>query len=135
MVMRYLLDSNAWIHYFKDANGSVANRLRTIDKDDVVLCSVVWAELLHGATKYERRDRRVAMLYKVLGPFEDLAFDLSAASCYADVRDTLERRGEVIGPYDLQIAAIALVHDLTVVMNNGEFRRVDGLRFEDWSVA
>jgi tRNA(fMet)-specific endonuclease VapC len=54
---------------------------------------------------------------------------------WAEIRDTLERRGEIIGPYDLQIAAIALVHDLTVVTNNDEFRRVDGLRVEDWSVV
>ena len=36
----------------------------------------------------------------------------------------------------MQIAAIALAHDLTVVTNNvSEFRRVDGLRVEDWSVV
>ena len=63
-------------------------------------------------------------------------FDRAAANCYANVRDRLEQRGEVIGPYHLQIAAIALVHDLTVVTNNvSEFRRVDGLRVEDWSVV
>ena len=133
--MRFLLDTNAWIHYFKDVTGPVADHLRTTDVDDIVTCSVVWAELLHGATKYERRDRRVALIYQTLSPFVDFPFDQAAANCYADVRDQLERRGEVIGPYDLQIAAIALVHDLTVVTSNGEFRRVDGLKVEDWSVA
>jgi tRNA(fMet)-specific endonuclease VapC len=38
-----------------------------------------------------------------------------------------------IGPYDKQIAAIALVHGLTVVTHNvREFGRVAGLTFEDW---
>ncbi len=59
-----------------------------------------------------------------------------AARRYAEIRDSLESRGEVIGLFDMQIAAIALAHDLTVVTNNvSEFRRVDGLRVEDWSVV
>ena len=134
--MRFLLDTNAWIQYFKDAAGPVADHLRTTDISDVVTCSVVWAELLHGATKYERRDRRAARIYQTLSPFMEYPFDHAAANCYAAVRDRLEQRGEVIGPYDLQIAAISLVHDLTVVTNNvSEFRRVDGLRVENWSVV
>ena len=134
--MRFLIDTNAWIQYFKDAASSVADHLRTTDISDVLTCSVVWAELLHGATKYERRDRRVARIYQTLSPFMEHPFDRAAANCYANVRDRLEQRGEVIGPYHLQIAAIALVHDLAVVTNNvSEFRRVDGLRVEDWSVV
>ena len=36
---------------------------------------------------------------------------------------------------DLQIAAVALVHDLTLVTGNvNEFSRVHGLRVEDWSL-
>ena len=42
-------------------------------------------------------------------------------------------RGALIGPYDLQIAAIALVHDLTLITHNiGEFSRVQDLKIEDW---
>ena len=41
--------------------------------------------------------------------------------------------GQVIGPYDLQIAAIALQHGLIVVTHNvAEFSRVPGLAVEDW---
>lgn len=39
----------------------------------------------------------------------------------------------MIGPYDLQIAAIALANDLTLVTHNTrEFARVPDLRLEDW---
>jgi tRNA(fMet)-specific endonuclease VapC len=45
----------------------------------------------------------------------------------------LERAGLVIGPHDLQIAAIALNHDLTLVTHNTrEFSRIPGLRLDDW---
>jgi tRNA(fMet)-specific endonuclease VapC len=49
-----------------------------------------------------------------------------------ELRAHLARQGMPIGPYDLQIAAIALAADLTLVTNNtSEFQRVPGLRCED----
>ena len=69
-----------------------------------------------------------------LAPFQCLPFDEVDASLYAVLRHDLEIRGEVIGPYDLQIAAICLRHQLTLVTNNvSEFARVEGLRVQDWS--
>jgi tRNA(fMet)-specific endonuclease VapC len=132
--MRYLLDTNTWIHYLKRAGSPVEVRLRHTPAGDVAVCSVVWAELLHGARKYEKRDERVERIERTLGPFRSLPFDDPAARRYAETRDSLERRGEIIGPNDLLIAAIALTHGLTVVTNNREFSRVDGLSVEDWTV-
>jgi tRNA(fMet)-specific endonuclease VapC len=52
---------------------------------------------------------------------------------FGRVRSDLERKGTVIGPYDLQIASIAIAHDLVLVTNNiKEFKRVDGLNLENW---
>ncbi len=43
--------------------------------------------------------------------------------------------GTPIGPYDTQIAAIALAANLTLVTHNvSEFSRIAGLRIEDWQV-
>jgi len=45
----------------------------------------------------------------------------------------LEASGTPIGAYDLQIAAIALANDLTLVTHNvREFSRVADLKVEDW---
>ncbi len=108
-------------------------RLRQTPASEIAVCSIVCAELLHGARKYEKQDERVERINRTLGPFLSLPFDDAAAPRYADIRDTLERRGEIIGPNDLLIAAIALTHGLTVVTNNREFGRVDGLSVEDWT--
>ncbi|SJM93219.1 tRNA(fMet)-specific endonuclease VapC (fragment) [Crenothrix polyspora] len=44
-------------------------------------------------------------------------------------------QGTPIGPYDLQIAAIAIANDMTVVTHNTrEFTRVPGIKLEDWLV-
>lgn len=132
--MRYLLDTNTWIYYLKRVGSPVEARLRQTPASDVAVCSVVWAELLHGARKYEKRNERAERIERTLGPFRSLPFDDAAARRYAEARDSLERRGEIIGPNDLLIAAIALTHGLTVATNNREFSRVDGLSVEDWTV-
>lgn len=133
--MRYLLDTNAWIHYLKNAASPVASRLRQTPAIEIAVCSIVWAELLHGARKYEHREERQARVEQTLAPYQSLPFDDAAARRYADIRDDLETRGEVIGSNDLLIAAIALSHGLVLVTNDGGFDRVTGLRTEDWSVA
>jgi tRNA(fMet)-specific endonuclease VapC len=71
---------------------------------------------------------------RTLAPYRSLPFDDTAARHYAEIRDALEARGEVIGPYDLLIAAIAVAHNLILVTNNREFERVPRLTVEDWSV-
>ena len=131
--MRYLVDPNTWIFYLKRAGSPVQASLRHTPASDIAVCSVVWAELLHGARKYEERDERVKRIERTLGPFRSLPFDDVAARRYAEIRDSLERRGEIIGPNDLFIAAIALTHNLTLVTNNREFSRVPGLSVEDWT--
>ena len=47
--MAFLLDTNAWIVYLKSAQSPVRARLEKTWPSEVALCSVVKAELLHGA--------------------------------------------------------------------------------------
>lgn len=134
--MPYLLDTNAWIHYLKQPSSPVRARLQALPPGDVVTCSIVRAELLHGAEKYGNRDRRVAVVVQALAPFRSLPFDDDAATVYAGIRHGLEVAGATIGPYDLQIAAICLLHGLTLVTSNAtEFSRVGGLQVADWLQA
>lgn len=134
--MVYLLDTNAWIHYLKHSNSPIRTKLASHPPADVVTCSIVRSELLHGAEKYGNRQRRIAMVEAVLDPCRSVPFDDIDASEYARIRHELERQGETIGPYDLQIAAICMRHGFTLVTNNiGEFSRVHGLGIEDWVSA
>ncbi|HUS40762.1 MAG: type II toxin-antitoxin system VapC family toxin [Pirellulales bacterium] len=131
--MPYLLDTNAWIHYLKQPGSPVHTRLAALQPADVVSCSIVRSELLHGAAKYGNRKRRVAVVTQALAPYRSLPFDDTDAAEYARIRHELESAGLVIGPYDLQIAAICVRHGFTLVTSNvGEFSRVTGLTVEDW---
>src|SRR5438128_2519574 len=120
--MSYLLDTNAWIEVLNNPKGKLAAKLAAQVPRDVVLCSVVLAELLVGAYKSSQPAANLALIQQLTRQFACLAFDEASADPYAQTRCHLERIGQPIGPYDLQIAAIALQHSLTVVTHNvGEF--------------
>jgi tRNA(fMet)-specific endonuclease VapC len=62
-----------------------------------------------------------------------LPFDAPAARLWGEIVAKLEQQGPPIGPFDAQIAAIALHHHLTVVTGNVDhFQRVEGLGVENW---
>lgn len=131
--MIYLLDTNACIQYLVRRSSPVAARMATIPRQEVVLCDVVKAELYYGAYKSSRQSDNLDLFEEFFDEFLSLPFDGKAAKIYGEVRASLERKGTPIGSYDLQIAAIALTHNLTLVTHNiREFGRVDGLRIEDW---
>lgn len=133
--MSYLLDTNAWVSYLNDPQSAVASKLRTIEDRHIWLCSVVAAELYHGANKSSRVRENLALVTSLVDRFRSIPFDEAAARIYGHIRSDLESKGQRIGPYDLLIAAVALSRDLTLVTHNtGEFGRVPGLRVEDWEV-
>ncbi len=131
--MPYLLDTNVWIEYFKQPASPIHAKLSLLRPADIATCSIVKSELMHGAEKYANRDRRQALVVETLAPYRSLPFDDDAAILYARLRHDLEIAGNVIGPYDLQIAAICRLHGFTLVTNNvREFSRIPGLTIEDW---
>ena len=134
--MAWLLDTNVWIALLKQRDANLHRRFVMTPNAEMFGCATVRSELMHGAWKYGNPARRIASVEELMGQFDSLSFDDRAADVYGRIRDELERAGNVIGPFDLQIAAIAIVHDLTVVTSNvSEFRRVQNLRVEDWSVV
>ena len=58
--MQWLLDTNAWITLLKSASTELVSRLAQRQDGEVLLCSVVKAELWHGAHKYANRENRLA---------------------------------------------------------------------------
>jgi tRNA(fMet)-specific endonuclease VapC len=131
-----LLDTNAWIHYLKNAASPVGEQLRRRTPADIVTCAVVKAELLHGAMKYGVPERRLAVVRETLAPYASLPFDDVAAEHYARIRHALEEAGNTIGPHDLFIAATCVARGCVLVTDNtSEFSRVEGLTIENWLSA
>jgi tRNA(fMet)-specific endonuclease VapC len=125
--------TNACISVLNASSPSLLARLRSEDPARLFLCAIVKAELLFGARRSARPAINLRLLERFFEPFASLPLDDRCADRYAVIREELSRRGELIGPNDLLIAATALANDLVLVTNNtAEFERVSGLRIEDW---
>ncbi|MEZ4526283.1 MAG: type II toxin-antitoxin system VapC family toxin [Desulfobacterales bacterium] len=134
--MKYLLDTNACIHYLNHEDSPVRKRMELMLSDDVVICSVVKAELWFGANKSRRRADTMDSLEFFFRTLSSLFFDDKSALIYGKIRAELATAGRPIGPNDLMIAAIAMANDITLVTHNtGEFSRVKGLKTEDWEIS
>ena len=135
--MNYLLDTNICIYIIKKSPEKVIKKLESIPNDEgkneIYLSSVTVSELYYGAEKSSQLEKNLEALKGFLTPFQIINFDHESAEVFGRVRSDLERKGTVIGPYDLQIASIAIAHDLVLVTNKiKQFKRVDGLNLENW---
>ncbi len=131
--MIFLPDTNACIGLLRQRQAKLIARWQSVKASDMALCSVVVYELRHGAERSSNPATEHAKIDAFLAPFTSLPFDDASARKCAEIRGELERAGTVIGPHDLQIAAVALQHGLTLVTHNSqEFSRIPGLRWEDW---
>ena len=130
----YLLDTNICIYLIKQQPKVVLERLKAHDVSEVGISSGTIAELYYGVAKSKRKKINEVALIKFLSVFEFVPFTDKDATVYGEIRATLERKGKVIGPYDLQLAAQAQARNLILVTNNQkEFGRVPGLQVENWA--
>ena len=130
--MPFLLDTNILIAMSKQRPG-LADRLEGIPAEAVLLSSVVVSEIEYGIAKSRRRQHNRRVFDALVSGFKVLPFDAAAARLYGPIRAELEKRGRLIRPYDLMIAAHAKSVDAVLVTDNTrEFARVDGLKTANW---
>lgn len=131
-MLRFMLDTNICIRVLRDRPPSARPRFNA-ERDALCISTATLAKLLHGAAKSARPAEKRREVDRLASRLAVLPFDEDAAAHFGDIRADLERRGMVIGPYDLMVAGHARSRGLIVVTGNlGEFARMDGLRCEDW---
>jgi tRNA(fMet)-specific endonuclease VapC len=129
----YLLDTNACIIYLNNRDSPIKKQMQRYMPEQIYLCSVVKSELFFGAMKSQRIESNLKRLDKLFSLLPSVPFSDKSAILFGEIRAYLQKRGTPIGPYDTQIAAIALEHDFILVTHNTkEFARVEGLKIEDW---
>ncbi len=129
----WLPDTNVWIRFLNPQPSAVKTHFAMRAPTDIFLCDIVKAELYFGAYKSTRCEANLALIETLSQNFPTLAFDSLAARHFGQIRAGLNKAGTPIGPYDLQIAAIARQHQLILVTHNTrEFSRVQGLQLSDW---
>jgi len=130
--MRYLLDTNTLIYFFK-GEGEVSQHLLAVPPGEIGIPAIVLYEIEVGIAKSTSPQKRKAQLEEFLSLVNIIPFGGPEARIAASLRARLESKGRPIGPYDVLIAASALANNCTLVTHNkSEFERIDRLRIEDW---
>ena len=130
--MKVMLGTDVTSYIFTHRTENVRRRFLTFAVGDVAISAITAGELVFGfqITPSERVRRAVE---RALGALKIVPFDRAASEAYGEVRSFLQRRGTPIGPLDMLIAAHAISLDVPLATNNlREFRRVPGLRVENW---
>lgn len=133
MAVRYLLDTNTASYVIKGNFPRVRQRLSRLSMSEVGISAVTEAELRFGAERLPEATRLRAAITEFLARIEVLAWDSQAAEQYAQARAALERSGTPMGNLDMMIAAHALAIEATLVTHDRVFRRLKGLKTEDWT--
>lgn len=137
----YLLDTNTISQMMKNPQGIVAQRMQQITENAISsgnpapICTsvIVQGELLFRLAK-NPSNRLLAAYATTMKYIPVLSLEPVVAQHYSQIRLALTLAGTPIGGNDLLIAAHGLALSSTVVTDNeDEFRRVAGLKVENWS--
>ena len=132
--VRYLLDTNICIYIRRRRPPEVLARFEKLKPGEAALSVITYGELLYGVEKNQSRAKAMQLLREMLAFLPVLPLPAEVGESYGAIRADLEARGEVIGNNDLWIAAHAKSAKLTLVTNNErEFRRIGGLKIQNWA--
>ncbi|HLJ00570.1 MAG TPA: type II toxin-antitoxin system VapC family toxin [Bradyrhizobium sp.] len=129
---RYLLDTNIVSELIRNPQGRAAKRIAKLGEDNICTSVIVAAELRYGCAK-SGSPRLLKAVEDLLGEIDVLPLEAPADAAYGEIRAELETAGKPIGGNDLLIAAHARAIGATIVSaNTDEFKRVRGLKVENW---
>lgn len=128
----YMLDTNIVSDLIRNPQGKVARRIGRAGEHNICTSIIVAAELRYGCARSGSNRLRKAV-EDLLGEINVLPFDVPADGDYGAIRTELEAAGKPIGGNDVLIAAHARAVGATIVTANAdEFKRISGLKVENW---
>jgi tRNA(fMet)-specific endonuclease VapC len=130
-----LIDASVFIALERRAE-DLSSLLERAGDESAAVAAITASELLHGVHRADgavRRGRREAFVETILATLPVLPFTLDIARVHARLWADLQATGEMIGAHDLEVAATALTHELTVVSaDRRHFGRIEGLELILW---
>jgi len=132
-MIKYMLDTNILIYAIKNRPKRIREAFKQ-HSDYLSMSSVTLGELIYGAERSARVTRNLQDIDGLAARMDVIPFDYRAATHFGQIRAELSKKGKPIGPYDSMIAGHARALGLILVTNNmREFKRVPGLRVENWT--
>ena len=134
--MRYLLDTDTCSHIMRARSNAIWDRLDQLDERSAAISVITLGELQFGVALKPLATHIAAQLDILLRYLHVVPLNPDTCLHYGRIRSDLQPKGTLIGPNDLWIAAHALALGLTLVTNNTrEFKRVSGLKLENWATS
>lgn len=133
--MMYLLDTDTFSAIIKGHPKALAAYAK-LNPEAVKISVISLGEIAFGLSHKTLSASKEARIHALLEDIDALPLDLAAAGIYGAIKADLLKRGEPIGGNDFWIAAHALALGATLVTGNvREFKRVPGLKLENWTPA
>ena len=133
--MTFLLDTDTCVFWLR-GHASVRERLASVGSEAVSISVITLAELRYGAACSLQPDANQEAIEAFISGITVRGVDAAIVSAFGDIKALLRYQGMMIEDFDLLIGATAHTHSLTLVTNNVEhFRRIPGLRLENWLEA
>ena len=132
--MKYLLDTNICIYITKHQPESVRQHFeKHLPNRNILISVITLGELRFGAEKSQNKAKALRVIDELTSIIQLVELDETVADHYAQIRQDLSSKGQIIGSNDLWLAAHARANDWVMVTNNEkEFLRVQGLMVENW---
>ena len=133
----YLFDTDAITNILKPRpNEVLLQKLSRLTQREQYISTITIFEIVYGAMRSSRPEFHLKNLKEVLLPSVNIVgFDTKAAYICGRIRANLEHRGQTISLADMEIAAITIANDFTLITGNTKhFKRVTGLKLENWLV-
>jgi tRNA(fMet)-specific endonuclease VapC len=132
-MIKYMLDTNILIYAIKNRPKRIREAFKQ-HSDYLSMSSVTLGELIYRAERSARVTRNLQDIEGLAARMDVIPFDYHAATHFGQIRAELSKKGKPIGQYDSMIAGHARALGLILVTNNiREFKRVPGLRVENWT--
>ena len=135
-MIKHLVDTNILGYFARNSSTVLQKRMwAALQKQEIAISAITHAETRFGLALLQTDDKRRRTMDLLLNELPVLPWTLEAADRYGDIAAHLQQSGQPIGQMDTQIAAHALALGLPLVTHNTRhFKRVPGLKLEDWIV-
>lgn len=129
--MKYLLDSNICIHFFRGKYG-VIDKLELVGLENCAISEITLAELVFGAENSDNPEKNHSIINELIEHLTILPV-LDAVNLYGKEKTRLRKTGKMISDFDLLIGCTAVDRDMTMVTENvSEFKRIQNIKIENW---
>lgn len=135
--MTFLLDTTAFSDLMREHPKVDTHLVSLSSADRVVICSVVRGEILYGIERLPQGNRRRELEAKAVKLFSILPCEPvpeSAGDHYARIKLARQRKGLTLDENDLWIAATVLALGAVLISRDSDFRLIDGIIVNDWTI-